>query len=282
MRWNRSKSPLQPPDGTPPDIPADRWQIPTPGRRKSSVLLPVAIVVIGGAIVALAAYATAVLFNLYPDRLIAGLLHKAPASTTAGPAALPQPTAQSPAIGSNPPPSRASDAPPRPASRFSRPFALWRTLTYSLTDTTPDQPQPFQTMRQMTGDIQYVDGGTFQTPEAVVKLSGIASLPREAVCLGADKAKFACGLMARASLSLLFSPERPRCYPDVSLATSEPAWLCTARGRLLSAAQVEAGFALPSQPSIEAYVELAAKARTARAGAWNGDWTLAATVTTGP
>lgn len=271
MRSNRSKSPLQPPDTNPRDIPADRWQ-PNRGRsRKTSALLPTAIVVLGLGIVAAAAYATAVLFNLHPDHVIANLWRKPAAGTTtsasqAGTPSAPNGTAQTTNL--------TSETVLRAASRFPRPFALWRTITYSLTDATPDQPQPFQGVRQMSGDLQYVDGSTFQTENTLIKLSGISSLPREAVCIGDNKAKFACGLMARASLSLLVTPERPRCYPDVSLAVADPTWLCTSRGRLLSAAQIEAGFALPSQPSIETYVDLAAKAHAARVGAWNGDWTV--------
>ncbi len=231
------------------------------------------IVVLGIGIVAAAAYATAALFNLHPDHVITAFLRKAPVAT-------PTP-AQEPSSTGLPPQSQAEVA-TRASSRFARPFALWRTVTYSLTDTTPDQPQPFQEAIPIVGDVQYIDGATFQTVNLLIKLSGVSTLSREAVCIGADKAKFACGLMARASLSLLFSPERPRCYPDVSLATPEPAWLCTSRGRLLSAAQIEAGYALPSQPSIESYVDLAAKARAARVGAWNGDWTVVSSASGSP
>lgn len=277
MRSSRSKSPLQQPDVDPPDISPNRWER-TPARtRKRSALLPVAIIVLGLGIVAAAAYATAVIFNLHPDHVISDLLHRTPAA---------QATATAPnqiAGASTPTPQQPTEAAaPKTGSRFARPFALWRTMTYALTDAAADQPQPFQEAIQIVGDVQYVDGGTFQTVNLLIKLSGISSLPREAVCIGSDKAKFACGLMARASLSLLFSPERPRCYPDVSLATPEPAWLCTSRGRLLAQAQIEAGYALPSQPSIESYVELATKAHAARAGAWNGDWTVVTPATSAP
>lgn len=274
MRSNRSKSPPQQPDADPPDIPADRWQR-TPVRpRKGSALLPVVIVVLGIGIVAAAAYATAVLFNLHPDRVITGLLHRAPVAASTSTSETSSAAAQ--------PQSLAEVAAPRSSGRFARPFALWRTVTYSLTEAAADQPQPFQEAIPIVGDVQYIDGATFQTVNLLIKLSGVSTLSREAVCIGSDKAKFACGLMARASLSLLFSPERPRCYPDVSLATPEPAWLCTSRGRLLSSAQIEAGYALPSQPSIERYVDLAAKARTARAGAWNGDWTVVTSAMASP
>lgn len=273
MRPNRPKSPAQQPDADPPDIPADRWQRTPTRTRKGSALLPVVIVLIGIGIVGGTAYATATLFNLHPVHLISSLFHRTPAS----------PAPDQPANAATTTQASNVDAPTaRPASRFSRPFALWRTMTYSLTDAAPDQPQPFHEAIQIVGDVQYLDGGTFQTVSALIKISGISSLPREAVCIGSDRAKFACGLMARASLSLLFSPERPRCYPDVSLATPEPAWMCTSRGRLLSMAQIEAGFALPSQPSIQSYVDLAAKARTARVGAWNGDWTVATPATGSP
>lgn len=274
MRPNRSKSPPQQPDADPPDIPADRWQR-TPSRsRKGSALLPVVIVVLGIGIVAAAAYATAVLFNLHPDHVITAFLRKAPVAA--------QTSAPEPGNTATPPQPQPEGTAPRSSSRFARPFALWRTVTYSLTDTTPDQPQPFQEAIPIVGDVQYIDGATFQTVNLLIKLSGISTLSRGAVCIGSDKTKFACGLMARASLSLLFSPERPRCYPDVSLATPEPAWLCTSRGRLLSAAQIEAGYALPSQPSIESYVDLAEKARAARVGAWNGDWTVVSSAAGSP
>lgn len=252
----------------------------------SPLIRPVAVAVIITAIVVSAGYAALVAFDLPPERLIATLVGSSRVVSPT-PAAAAADGAVAPAV---PPASRQPAARPVgqsvpasvPRDRFTHAFSLWRDITYSLTAADPDQPQPFQQIRQMSGDLQYLDGGAFHTEDTLVRLSGIASLPREAVCIAENKTKFACGLQARASLSLLVSPERPRCYPDVSLATSEPAWLCTARGKLLSASQIEAGFALPSQPSIERYVMLAQQARDAHAGAWNGDWTLVPTGTAQP
>jgi hypothetical protein len=233
------------------------------------------------AIVVSAGYAMLVVFDLRPERLITAVLGSArpvvPAPSAKAMDAPVAPTA--PTAGTQPAakPVAQSVSASSQRDRFTHAFSLWRDIAYSITAADPDQPQPFQQIRQMSGDLQYLDGSAFQTENTLVRLSGIASLPREAVCIADNKTKFACGLQARASLSLLVSPERPRCYPDVSLATPEPAWVCTARGKLLSAAQIEAGFALPSQPSIERYVVLAQQARDAHAGAWNGDWTLVPT-----
>lgn len=252
-------------------------------RRRGPSPLFLGVLILGGLmLVAAGGFALVALWRVLPDHAITQLFSRRNPATPARTIPQPATSAPAPKVASTPAPKAGSEptaltpTAARP-DRFVRPFALWRDIHYDLDAMTADQPQPFQESRQITGDLQYIDGATFRTDTLVVRLSGITSLPREAICLAANKTKFACGLQARASLSLLVASERPRCYPDVSMATAEPAYLCTSRGRLLSSAQIEAGFALPSQPSIERYVEIATAARANHAGAWDGDWTSATT-----
>jgi endonuclease YncB( thermonuclease family) len=174
----------------------------------------------------------------------------------------------------------ADATPPREKSvpgnaTISSAWRMWQDITM------PDPWAPdayalegFQPRRVFPAGYEIIDGATLQSEQTFIHLSGIASLPASAICLSDQTTKFACGLQARASLSILVSGEKLVCYPDVSLSAEMPKYICDSRGRDVAQAQIEAGFALPAQTGIPAMDALEAKARAAHLGAWNGDWTI--------
>ncbi|MDR3472590.1 MAG: hypothetical protein P4M09_13025 [Devosia sp.] len=118
--------------------------------------------------------------------------------------------------------------------------------------------------------VEYPDGVTLLAEDQRLRLTGISGIGRNGVCLAADGTKFACGLQARASLSLIISGKPVVCYRDQSLPPGADGFLCTSNGRDLAVAQVAAGFALPSRPSVQQLTEALESARTGRKGAWSG------------
>jgi endonuclease YncB( thermonuclease family) len=169
-------------------------------------------------------------------------------------------------------------AAPRPLGRTLtlRAWRMWKDApdAPNFLDPTVDAPQSFQTTRTFQPGFEFIEGGLIQADQTKIRLGWIASLPATAICMSEQSTKFACGLMARASLSVLAAKEPLVCYPDVSLTTENPLYLCQSHGRDLSLAQIEAGFALPAFPSLSGLVKLEQTARDAHAGAWNGNWTI--------
>jgi endonuclease YncB( thermonuclease family) len=157
----------------------------------------------------------------------------------------------------------------------SRAWALWHDLAYDpLNADTLEAQRAFQAPRSFPPGFDIIEGATLQSEQTRIRLSYIASLAPGAICQSDLATKFACGLMARASLSILASGSKLLCYPDVSLDTETPRFICYARGRDLALAQIEAGYALPATHSVPVLEKLTEEARARRIGAWKGDWIL--------
>lgn len=162
----------------------------------------------------------------------------------------------------------------RPRSGTTRAFALWKEKVWSPFDPPTETTAPFQSMIPVLPGFLIPDGTTLLSDERRIHLAGIMSPPRDAVCVSDENLKLACGLMARAALSIVSHSGPLTCYPDVSLETATPDYLCYARGTNLSLKQIETGFALPTTPSLPYVAQLAATARDKHVGAWNGGWTV--------
>ncbi|MDR3496647.1 MAG: hypothetical protein P4L82_18785 [Ancalomicrobiaceae bacterium] len=166
-------------------------------------------------------------------------------------------------------------APPRSAERRQAAEALaqLRLPAFAPLDPPGDEPTTFVAALMPTG-IDYPDGVSLKADDQRLRLTGISGIGRNGVCQAADGKRFACGLQARASLSLIIAGARVTCYHDQALPPGADGYLCSANGRDLALAQVKAGYALPARPSVEQLQETLAAAMAAHAGAWNGGWAL--------
>jgi len=242
-------------------------------RRRGAPVIAILLATVAGLwLTAVAAVIIARNYPFAPTAWIAGLWpgKSTPASTAPAipPTSEPSPSAQPPTA----PAARSVATPDRIYA--GRAWQLWSDAAPAVFDPSVALPQTFHAARPIPPGYDIIDGATLQAEDLRIRLAGIVPLPAGAICVSQDAKKFACGLMARASLSLLAKAGRLSCYPDQSLERETPLYLCQAGGRDLAQAQVEAGFALPAQPSLAAMSGLAAAARAAHAGAWNGDWVV--------
>jgi hypothetical protein len=159
----------------------------------------------------------------------------------------------------------------------SRAWALWHDVSYNALQPIGELDRlhrRFQPAQVFQPGYEVIDSATLQSDQTRIHLAYLAALPAETICLSAEATKFACGLMGRASLSLIVSGAPLGCYPDVSIDSDKAAYLCQSRGRDVALTQLDAGFALPANQSVAFLSTLTATARIRHSGAWNGDWTI--------
>lgn len=120
------------------------------------------------------------------------------------------------------------------------------------------------------GDITIEDGITFK-PEngSPIRLTDLIAPPRDAICLDAVGARWACGLRALLALNNIMRREEVWCQ---TINEVEPLQArCTVDNIDLGRLMVRQGFARPADghdtPAL-------VSARHERKGLWNGDWTL--------
>ncbi|MDR3436512.1 hypothetical protein [Telmatospirillum sp.] len=164
-------------------------------------------------------------------------------------------------------------APPKPSSPASQAISRLVLPSFQVFELLDGDGQGFSPAIRLK-TVEYPDGVTLFAEDQRLRLTGISGIGRNGVCLAANGTKFACGLQARASLSLIISGNPVVCYRDQSLPPGVQGFLCTSNGRDLAIAQVAAGFALPSRPSVQQLVEAQESARAEHKGAWSGDWSL--------
>jgi endonuclease YncB( thermonuclease family) len=145
--------------------------------------------------------------------------------------------------------------------------------TFSPLDPPDDEPMPFVAALTPAA-VDYPNGVSLKADDQRLRLTGISGIGRNGVCLAGDGTRFACGLQSRASLSLAIAGAKVTCYRDQALPPGTDGYLCSANGRDLALAQIMAGYALPTRPSIDRLQEALAAAMAAHAGAWNGGWAL--------
>lgn len=127
--------------------------------------------------------------------------------------------------------------------------------------------------------FDYIDASSFRSNTTIVLLAGIDAPKRSAVCQGADKTLWPCGIMARVALFNVIRHKPVLCELDpVSDPAAQPAntifGSCMVENRNVAVELVRSGFAraagLPGRDMQQAEEE----ARAAMRGLWNGNWQI--------
>lgn len=123
-----------------------------------------------------------------------------------------------------------------------------------------------------------IDATVFDTGEGRVKLADVWPVGRKEVCMGPNEVRFACGLMARASLQNHIAGKTVVCTPRFQpVRAGERATIvadCTVEGRDLASHMVEAGFAFPAGEAAPARSAALDAARAGKRGVWAGHYDL--------
>jgi len=145
----------------------------------------------------------------------------------------------------------------------------------------------FRTAVTVNGPFEPLKADVFTNDESSYALDGIRVPPPSAVCLGADKRLWACGLQARAALHGYLRGKTLQC----KLVSGQPVrrprdpgtarWQCTAEGKDIALQMVEGGWARPAGRDERAFLQAEAAAEAQQRGLWDGGWTIARVPETG-
>lgn len=182
---------------------------------------------------------------------------------------LPEPRVVPP--GSDPRPPRVLAPDRRPAAG-----APWQDGPADLFAEPETVMDGFRAPLRLAAPYDVVDSMTFRSGEIRVRLAHVEGVRRGDVCFGEDGLKFACGLMGRASLANFLRSNPVVCHPvsDPDEASSRIVAQCFVGATDLAQHQIRAGLARPVQAATGSYLQAEEAARAARAGAWNGGWSL--------
>ena len=172
------------------------------------------------------------------------------------------------------PPRRAPNSIAIPAERSTppQPAAAARPAEFDPLAPPAAIATEFLPPRQFAGPISYPNAATIGFPEATIHLAGIVALGRNDVCYDEVRAKWACGLAARAAIGNMIKSQTITCYRDLGGNSDE--YQCSLGKIDLSLFLLKSGFALSRHPSIELHEQLIAEASAARRGAWSGNWSV--------
>ena len=122
----------------------------------------------------------------------------------------------------------------------------------------------------ISGAARIVDGDTLAIGDIKIRLEGIDAPETDQVCLDADAAKWACGVVARDRLIAHVNGRPIACKPTETDRYERTLAVCSVAGDDLNAWMVREGWALAFIRYSTAYVKEENKARTAQRGLWSG------------
>lgn len=125
----------------------------------------------------------------------------------------------------------------------------------------------------LSGPHRVIDSVTIRSGKAaVIKLAYVRGIGAQDICMSQKRRRFACGLMARASLQNLISTAQIICQP-VFYGGEDIRFSCRLDdGTDLAKHQVKSGFAVPDSFGLSAFAKVAKEARKKEFGVWQGDW----------
>jgi endonuclease YncB( thermonuclease family) len=138
----------------------------------------------------------------------------------------------------------------------------------------------FSTPIVLAGPFEPLRGDILTTEESAYALDGIEAPPASAICLGADKRLWACGLQSRAALNGLVRGKELVCQLQSGRPQRKPRdpgtarWQCSAEGRDIALLLVEGGWAKPANRDDRAILAARDAAQAAQRGLWDGDWNI--------
>jgi endonuclease YncB( thermonuclease family) len=122
----------------------------------------------------------------------------------------------------------------------------------------------------ISGAARIIDGDTLAIGDIKIRLEGIDAPETDQVCLNADAAKWACGVVARDRLIAHVDGQPIKCEPMGTDRYGRTLAVCSVAGDDLNAWMVREGWALAFIRYSTAYVKEENKARTAQRGLWSG------------
>ena len=131
-------------------------------------------------------------------------------------------------------------------------------------------PASAQYHNTISGTPRIVDGDTLAIGEVKIRLEGIDAPETDQVCLDADAAKWACGVVARDRLIAHVNGRSIECKHTGTDRYGRTLAVCSVAGDDLNAWMVREGWALAFIRSSTVYVKEENKARTAKRGLWSG------------
>ncbi|TBW41014.1 hypothetical protein EYW49_02345 [Siculibacillus lacustris] len=120
-----------------------------------------------------------------------------------------------------------------------------------------------------------IDSVLFDTLRQRLKLHGVVPVGRNEICLAEDGRRFACGLMARATLQNHIAGKEPTCERAFLAEDARAEMLevrCSVDGEDLALHMIRAGFAFPALHAGAHHFEALAEAKARRAGVWAGPY----------
>ena len=122
----------------------------------------------------------------------------------------------------------------------------------------------------ISGAARIVDGDTLAIGDIKIRLEGIDAPETDQVCLDADAAKWACGVVARDRLIAHVGGRPIECKPTGTDRYGRTLAVCSVAGDDLNAWMVHEGWALAFVRYSTAYAKEEEKAHAAQRGLWRG------------
>jgi endonuclease YncB( thermonuclease family) len=116
--------------------------------------------------------------------------------------------------------------------------------------------------------VKVRDGGTLQSGQVVIRLSGVAARDADAVCQDARGKSWPCGAAAKAALTRLIRARAVTCVLPKGGEHNIFDASCQVAGIDLSTWLVRQGWATPKEPSGATLAEAAKAARSEKLGLW--------------
>jgi endonuclease YncB( thermonuclease family) len=120
------------------------------------------------------------------------------------------------------------------------------------------------------GRVLVTDGDTIVIRDVRIRLEGIDAPETDQICLDRDERRYPCGVKAREALQELIGDRAVTCVGDEIDQYGRRIMTCSAAGRDINAAMVDAGWALAYVRYSRRYVEQEHSAREHSAGMWAG------------
>lgn len=164
--------------------------------------------------------------------------------------------------------------------------ALWRAVSVQERGTFHPRPAeraeraeaPDASGAPLTGTARIIDGDTIDLGRTRIRMGGIDALEHDQTCSRPGNRSYDCGKLARDALVALIGGATVTCHPDGSETYGRIVARCTVPAedgppRDLNTAMVRTGFAFDCPKFSDGrYAEAERAARTARSGAWAGQF----------
>lgn len=122
-----------------------------------------------------------------------------------------------------------------------------------------------------------IDAASFKVGETIVQIIGMDAPPKTAICEGADKALWICGIEARVAFYYLIRAEPLHCRRAIDDAAGLAPVIrasCLIRDKDLATEFVRTGFARAGFRASRDMIEAEEEARQAGRGLWRGGWKI--------